>query len=223
MTAARGAELFGLDAGMAIQELEWDEDTDPDLRGEIMDAIGAGMIEDAVEAVDVAALWWRRDDDDVVDGLVDAMKDLALTGLIWLLTPKIGRSGHVSPDDLAEGTATVGLSLTSSADVSPERQAHKVVHPKGTVRHRHPPQKGHGNDRQNENRCAHLGWGRPGNECSCARDCARSDPGEHEGFHHSGGLTGSRHGWRSRQTGGIERRLRGPEQGRYCHRDGTLS
>ena len=39
MTAARGAELLGLDAGMVVQELGWDEDTDPDLRDEIMDAI----------------------------------------------------------------------------------------------------------------------------------------------------------------------------------------
>ena len=88
MTAARGAELLGLDAGMVVQELGWDEDTDPDLRDEIMDAIDADMIEDAIEAVDVVVLWWREDDGDVVDGLVDAMKDLAPTGFIWLLTPQ---------------------------------------------------------------------------------------------------------------------------------------
>ena len=59
MTAARGAELLGLDAGMVVQELGWDEDTDPDLRDEIMDAIDADMIEDAIEAVDVVVLWCR--------------------------------------------------------------------------------------------------------------------------------------------------------------------
>lgn len=119
---------------MVVQELGWDEDTDPDLRDEIMDAIDADMIEDAIEAVDAVVLWWREDDGDVVDGLVDAMKDLAATGFIWLLTPKVGRPGYVAPSDLAEGTATAGLSLTSSANVSPEWQAHKVVRPKGTAR-----------------------------------------------------------------------------------------
>ena len=97
-------------------------------------SIDADMIEDAIEAVDAVVLWWREDDGDVVDGLVDAMKDLAATGFIWLLTPKVGRPGYVAPSALAEGTATAGLSLTSSANVSPDWQAHKVVRPKGTAR-----------------------------------------------------------------------------------------
>ena len=134
MTAARGAELLGLEAGMVVQELGWDEDTDSELRDEIMDAIDADMIEDAIEAVDVVVLWWGEDDGDVADGLVDAMTDLAATGFIWLLTPKVGRPGYVAPSDLAEGTATAGLSLTSSANVSPDWQAHKVVRPRGAAR-----------------------------------------------------------------------------------------
>ena len=56
--------MLGLDAGMVVQELGWDEDTDPELRDEIMDAIDADMIEDAIEAVDVVVLWWRDDDGD---------------------------------------------------------------------------------------------------------------------------------------------------------------
>ena len=126
--------MLGLEANMVVQELGWDEDTDSELRDEIMDAIDADMIEDAIEAVDVVVLWWREDDGDVVDGLVDAMKDLADTGFIWLLTPKVGRPGYVAPSDLAEGTATAGLSLTSSANVSPDWQAPKVVRPRGAAR-----------------------------------------------------------------------------------------
>ena len=67
--------MLGLDAGMVVQELGWDEDTDPELRDEIMDAIDADMIEDAIEAVDVVVLWWRDDDGDVVDGLEDRTEE----------------------------------------------------------------------------------------------------------------------------------------------------
>ena len=49
--------MLGLEAGMVVQELGWDEDTDSELRDEIMDAIDADMIEDAIEAVDVVVLW----------------------------------------------------------------------------------------------------------------------------------------------------------------------
>ena len=119
---------------MVVRELGWDEGGEREQRDEIMGARGADMIEDAREAVGAGVLWWREDDGDVVDGLVDGMKDLAATGFIWLLTPKVGRPGYVAPSDLAEGTATAGLSLTSSANVSLEWQAHKVVRPKGTAR-----------------------------------------------------------------------------------------
>ncbi|MDO5094147.1 MAG: DUF3052 domain-containing protein [Propionibacteriaceae bacterium] len=134
MNSARGAALLGLETGMVVQELGWDEDTDQDLRDDIMDAIDADMVEDAIEAVDAVVLWWRQDDGDVVDGLVDAMTDLTNTGFIWLFTPKVGRTGYISPSDLAEGATTAGLSLTSSANVCADWQAHKLVRPRGTSR-----------------------------------------------------------------------------------------
>ena len=59
----------------------------------IMDAIDDEMVEEAVEAVDAVVLWWREDDGDVVDGFVDSLTDLSSTGVIWLLTPKVGRPG----------------------------------------------------------------------------------------------------------------------------------
>jgi hypothetical protein len=134
MNSARGAALLGLETGMVVQELGWDEDTDQELREEIMDVIDADMVEDAIEAVDAVILWWREDDGDVVDGLVDAMTDLTSTGFIWLFTPKVGRAGYVSPSDLAEGATTAGLSLTSSANVCADWQGHKLVRPKGASR-----------------------------------------------------------------------------------------
>ncbi|RRD51077.1 DUF3052 domain-containing protein [Arachnia propionica] len=134
VNAANEGEVLGLRPGMVVQELGWDEDTDATLRDLIMDAIDAEMVEEAIEAVDVVFLWWRDDDGDVADGLVDAMTDLAGTGWIWLLTPKVGRPGYVGPSDISEGVTTAGLSLTSQVNVSPQWQAHKVVRPKGGAR-----------------------------------------------------------------------------------------
>lgn len=126
---ATGAKL-GLLKGMAVQELGWDEDVDEALRDQLMEQIEADFIFEAVEAVDVVLLWWRDDDGDLVDGLMDALRDLSETGLVWLLTPKIGRDGFVDPADLAEGAIAGGLTLTGSAQVSPDWQAQKLVRPK---------------------------------------------------------------------------------------------
>ncbi len=120
---------------MVVQEIGWDEDVDSDLRDEIMDLIDGEMLdEDAIEAVDVVLLWWRDDDGDVADGLVDALPDLSNDGWIWLMTPKVGRDGFIEPSDLAEGAATAGLSLTTTVNVSADWQAHRVVRPKGSRR-----------------------------------------------------------------------------------------
>ncbi|HHT14022.1 MAG TPA: DUF3052 domain-containing protein [Propionibacterium sp.] len=126
-----GADLLGLEPGLVVQELGWDEDADADLRDDIMDIIDAEMIEDPLEAVDVTVLWWRDEDGDVADGLVDAMTDLGDDGYIWLLTPKVGRPGFIDPASVAEAVTIAGLSLTSTANVAPDWQATKVVRPKG--------------------------------------------------------------------------------------------
>ena len=87
-----------------------------------------------MDAVDVVLLWWRDDDGDLVDGLVDAVVDLSASGVLWLLTPKIGRSGYVDNSDISEAAVTAGLALTTSANVSPDWAAHKLVRPRGTRR-----------------------------------------------------------------------------------------
>ena len=127
---ATGVVPMGFEQGQVIQELGWDSDVDEGLRDAIMDAIDADLVEDALEAVDSVLLWWREEDGDVGDALVDALRDLSTTGHIWLLTPKIGRDGYVDPADIAEGTATAGLVLANPASVSREWQAQKIVRPK---------------------------------------------------------------------------------------------
>lgn len=125
---------LGLVSGLVVQELGWDEDVDDAVRVEVEEAIDGELIEEAVEAVDVVLLWWRDDDGDLVDGLVDALTDLTDAGYIWLMTPKVGRTGYVDAADLAEAAVTAGLALTNSALVSSDWAATRLVRPKGNRR-----------------------------------------------------------------------------------------
>jgi hypothetical protein len=125
---------LGLKKGLMVEELGWDSDVDEDLRDAIMDVIEGDLIEESDNAVDVVLQWWRLEDGDVVDCLVDALTDLSDKGYVWLFTPKIGRSGHVPEADVAEGAVTAGLALTSTATVSRDWAAHKLVRPRGPRR-----------------------------------------------------------------------------------------
>lgn len=130
--AAHGvAERLGLSAGMVVQELGWDNDTDDDLRVAIEDAIDADMVDgDYGNVVDAVLLWWRDEDGDLVDGLVEALTDLVGGGSIWLLTPKVGRPNAVDPADIAEAAPIAGLSQTTSASVSKDWSATRLIAPK---------------------------------------------------------------------------------------------
>ena len=126
--------LLGLAPGLVVQELGWDSDVDESFRNDVMDTVDGDLVEETDEAVDLVLLWWRSDDGDVVDGLFDALRDLSNGGVLWLLTPKVGRPGHVSSADLQEGAVTAGLALTTSVSVSKSWSCHKFVRPKGVVR-----------------------------------------------------------------------------------------
>ena len=125
---------LGLARGLVVQELGWDEDVDDDVRIMVEDAIDGELIEEAMEAVDLVVLWWRDGDGDLVDSLVDALTDLTDAGYIWLMTPKVGRSGYVDAADLAEASVTAGLALTNSVPVSSDWTATKLVRPRGSRR-----------------------------------------------------------------------------------------
>ncbi len=127
-------DKLGMSRGLVVQELGWDTDVDDDLRIAIEDSIDAELVEDAMEAVDMVVLWWRDDDGDLVDGLVEAMTDLTANGQIWLMTPKIGRTGYVDAADISEAAVTAGLSLTNGAAISADWSANKLVRPRGSRR-----------------------------------------------------------------------------------------
>jgi hypothetical protein len=125
------AERLGMRPGMVVQELGWDEDTDQDLREAIEDATDHEFVDDQHDdVVDAVLLWWRDADGDLVDALVDALTDLADGGVIWLLTPKVGREGYVDASDVAEAAPTSGLATTSSVSAGADWTATKLVAPK---------------------------------------------------------------------------------------------
>jgi hypothetical protein len=128
------AQKLGLSPGLVVQELGWDNDADDDVRVTIEDAIDGEMVEDAVEAVDLVLLWWRDEDGDLGDGLMEALTDLTDSGHIWLMTPKVGRSGYIDAADIAEAAVAAGLALTTSATISPNWSATKLVRPRGVRR-----------------------------------------------------------------------------------------
>jgi hypothetical protein len=129
--AANAADRLGLTSGMVVQELGWDNDTDDDLRVEIEDAIDADMVDsDYGNVVDAVLLWWRDEDGDLVDGLVEALTDLVGGGSIWLLTPKVGRPNSVDPADIAEAAPIAGLAQTTTASVSKDWSATRLIAPK---------------------------------------------------------------------------------------------
>ena len=126
------AQRLSIHKDQVVQELGWDEDADDDIRVDIEEACGAELLDDdADEVIDVVLLWWRDDDGDVADGLVDALRDLSQEGHIWLFTPKIGQESHVDPTDIAEATLAAGLVLANPATVSSQWQAQRIVRPKG--------------------------------------------------------------------------------------------
>ncbi|MBM9474902.1 DUF3052 domain-containing protein [Nakamurella flavida] len=101
--------------GDTVGEVGYDEDVDHELRDAVQDVIDSDLLdEDTDEVLDAVLFWWREPDGDLTDALVDSISLLADAGVIWLLTPKTGRDGYVEPSDIAEATATAGLSQTTS-------------------------------------------------------------------------------------------------------------
>jgi hypothetical protein len=129
------AARFGIASGQVVQEIGYDDDVDGDLRAAIATATGAELVdEDYDDVVDVVLLWWRDDDGDLVDALVDAIAILADQGVIWLLTPKPGRDGHVEASDISDAAPTAGLQATSTLSASREWQGTRLVAPKASRR-----------------------------------------------------------------------------------------
>ncbi|MGJ4104349.1 DUF3052 domain-containing protein [Corynebacterium macclintockiae] len=113
--ASDWADLLGIESDYLIQEIGWDEDCDSSISEALEDAIGDALLDiDTDEVVDVVLLWWRDEDGDLVDGLVDATRSLGEDGRIWLLTPAKLDAGRVEPGVIAESAQLAGLVQTKS-------------------------------------------------------------------------------------------------------------
>jgi len=102
---------LGISAGAVVWEIGADDDADGGLR-------------------EALALWWREDDGDLVDALVDAIGPLADHGVVWLLTPKPGRDGHVEAEDISDAAPTAGLQQTSTVSAGRDWQGTRLVAPR---------------------------------------------------------------------------------------------
>ena len=111
-----------------IQELGYDDDVDYDLRDSIEDLIGSELLtEEDHDVVDAVIFWWRDGDGDLVDALMDSLECLDEGGIVWLLTPKQGRSGHVSPTQIQQDAPTAGLHVTTTEGVSEDWSAIRLA------------------------------------------------------------------------------------------------
>ena len=126
------AEKLGIDAGAVVQVVGSDDDVDRGLLDDVAARAGTELVvtDDSDDVVDVVLLWWRDGDGDLVDALVDSLTNLGDSGVIWLLTPKAGRDGHVEPSDIDEAAPTAGLSSTRSTSAAAEWSGTRLVAPK---------------------------------------------------------------------------------------------
>ena len=127
---------LGVEPGLVVQEIGWDSDVDETVRSAVEERSGEDLLdEDADEVVDVVLMWWRDGDGDLVDALISAIGPLTENGVIWVLTPKTGRRGHVEPSEIAEAAPTAGLSQTRNISVGEDWVGSRLVAPK-TARQR---------------------------------------------------------------------------------------
>jgi hypothetical protein len=125
------AERLGIKPGHVVQEIGYDDDCDELLREQVASGDGVELVdEDYEDVVDGVLLWWREEDGDLVDALVDAKTPLADGGYIVLLTPKAGRDGHIEPSEIGEAAPTAGLSQTSTVSAGKNWSASRMVAPK---------------------------------------------------------------------------------------------
>jgi len=134
--AANGSVAkLGFAAGQVVQEFGYDEDVDDDFRLAIEELCGSELEdEDYGDVADAVVLWWREDDGDLIDALVDALTNLAEGGFILLLTPKSGRDGHVDASDIQEAALTTGLHASGGTNAVRDWTGSRLVAPKNARR-----------------------------------------------------------------------------------------
>jgi hypothetical protein len=131
------AVRLGFQPDQVVQEIGYDDDVDQELREAIEQATGTELVdEDYDDVADAVVLWFRKDDGDLTDALVDAIAYMEEGGQILLLTPKTGRDGYVEPSDIGEAATTAGLSQTKSTNAGKDWSGTRLVTPKAAAKKR---------------------------------------------------------------------------------------
>lgn len=125
------AARLGFEPGQVVQEIGYDEDVELELREGIEAITGQDLVDEEYDDVaDVVVLWFRDEDGDLTDALVDAIGLLEDGGTVWLMTPKTGRDGYVEPSDINEAAQTAGLAQTKSISAGKDWTGSRLVTPK---------------------------------------------------------------------------------------------
>jgi predicted nucleic acid-binding protein len=131
------AARLGFQPDQVVQEIGYDEDVDQELREAIEEVTGTELVDEEYDDVaDAVVLWFREDDGDLTDALVDAIAYMEEGGQILLLTPKTGRDGYVEPSEIGEAATTAGLSQTKSVSAGKDWAGTRLVTPKAAAKKR---------------------------------------------------------------------------------------
>ncbi|MFI7286606.1 MULTISPECIES: DUF3052 domain-containing protein [unclassified Streptomyces] len=126
------AARLGFEPGQVVQEIGYDDDVELELREGIEATTGQELVDEEYDDVaDVVLLWFRDEDGDLTDALVDAIGLIEDGGTVWLMTPKTGRDGYVEPSDINEAAQTAGLAQTKSISAGKDWTGSRLVTPKG--------------------------------------------------------------------------------------------
>lgn len=126
------AARLGFEPGQVVQEIGYDEDVELELREGIEATTGQELVDEEYDDVaDVVLLWFRDEDGDLTDALVDAIGLIEDGGTVWLMTPKTGRDGYVEPSDINEAAQTAGLAQTKSISAGKDWTGSRLVTPRG--------------------------------------------------------------------------------------------
>ena len=125
---------LGFEKEQIVQEYGWDDDVDEALRAAIEAVVGDPIEdEDYTGEADAVIFWWRADDGDLTDALVDLVGVLGEGGFVVALTPKAAKDGAVDAAEIDEAAATAGLHSGGAFHASPRWRAIKLGAPKGRL------------------------------------------------------------------------------------------
>ncbi|UQA95575.1 DUF3052 domain-containing protein [Streptomyces halobius] len=131
------AVRLGFKPDQVVQEIGYDDDVDQELRETIKAVTGTELVDEEYDDVaDAVVLWFREDDGDLTDALVDAIAYMEEGGSILLLTPKTGRDGYVEASEISEAARTAGLSASKSVSAGKDWTGSRLVTPKAAAKRR---------------------------------------------------------------------------------------